>query len=116
MDNFKPEFEVKSTAENLQAAIDGESYEVTKMYPQFLVDSKAERIQKATRSFTWAFDTEKKHLDFYTRAQVALRGNQETGLPVGYSVCPVCGNTFDSSKADAKCPFCQTGREKFIKF
>src|SRR5665647_1635169 len=36
MEEFKPEFEVKTTAENLQAAIDGESYEVTTMYPQFI--------------------------------------------------------------------------------
>ena len=28
MEDFKPEFEVKSTAENLKAAIEGESYEV----------------------------------------------------------------------------------------
>ena len=40
MDEFKPEFEVKTTAENLQAAIDGETYEVTTMYPQFLTDAK----------------------------------------------------------------------------
>src|SRR5665647_2068824 len=65
MDDFKPEFEVKTTAENLQAAIEGETYEATTMYPQFLADAKAENVEKATKSFTWAFDTEKKHAAFY---------------------------------------------------
>ncbi len=58
MDEFKPEFEVKTTAENLQAAIDGESYEVSTMYPQFLDESKLEKVEKAEKSFTWAIDTE----------------------------------------------------------
>src|SRR5659263_152982 len=33
MEAFTPEFVVKTTAENLQAAIDGETYEETTMYP-----------------------------------------------------------------------------------
>ncbi len=36
MEAFTPEFEVKTTAENLQAAIDGETYEETVMYPGLL--------------------------------------------------------------------------------
>jgi rubrerythrin len=113
MDDFKPEFEVKTTAENLQAAIDGESYEVSTMYPKFLDDAKAEKVEKATRSFTWAMDTEKKHLDFYQRALEALKANNESTLPFVYAVCPVCGNTYDNSNVDEKCAFCQTPKDKF---
>jgi rubrerythrin len=114
MDEFKPEFEVKTTAENLQAAIDGESYEVSTMYPQFLADAKAEKVEKATKSFTWALDTEKKHLQFYTNAMEALKANAEKTLPFQYAVCPVCGNTYDNAKVDDKCAFCQTPKEKFV--
>jgi rubrerythrin len=114
MEEFKPEFEVKTTAENLQAAIDGESYEVSTMYPQFLADAKAEKVEKATKSFTWAMDTEKKHLQFYTNALEALKANAEKTLPFQYAVCPVCGNTYDNAKVDEKCAFCQTPKEKFI--
>ena len=67
MEDFKPEFDVKTTAENLQTAIDGETYEVSTMYPRFLADAKAEKVDKAVKSFTWAFDTEKKHQQFYTK-------------------------------------------------
>jgi rubrerythrin len=114
MEDFTPEFEVKTTAENLQAAIEGESYESTTMYPQFLADAKAEKVEKATKSFTWAFDTEKKHQQFYTKALAALTANAQNTLPSEYAVCPVCGNTYDNATVDEKCAFCQTSKEKFI--
>jgi len=114
MDDFKPEFEVKTTAENLQAAIDGETYEVTNMYPQFLADASAEKVEKATKSFTWALDTEKKHAAFYQKALDALKVNAEYKLAFEYAVCPVCGNTYEKATMDEKCAFCQTPKEKFI--
>ena len=114
MEDFTPEFTVNTTAENLQAAIDGETYEVTTMYPQFLTDAKAEKAEKATKSFTWAFDTEKKHEKFYTAALESLKANTENTLPVQYLVCSVCGNTYDKAMVDEKCAFCQTAKEKFI--
>jgi len=113
-DDFKPEFEVKTTSENLQAAIDGETYEATIMYPQFIADAKTEKVEKALKSFTWAFDTEKKHQQFYTKALEALNANTESTLPLAYAICPVCGNTYDNASTDQKCAFCQTKREKFI--
>lgn len=114
MDDFKPEFEVKTTAENLQAAIDGEGYEVSTMYPQFIADAKAEKIGKAEKSYNWAIDTEKKHHDFYVKALESLKSSTENTLPVQYAVCPVCGNTYDNAKLDDKCAFCQTGKEKYL--
>jgi rubrerythrin len=114
MESFKPEFEVKTTAENLQAAIDGEGYEVATMYPQFLADAKNENVEKAVKSFTWAFDTEKKHHEFYQKALAAVKTNSEKTLPFTYAVCPVCGNTFDAAVLPAKCDFCNTDKAKFI--
>ena len=113
MEDFKPEFEVKSTAENLQAAIDGETYEATTMYPQFIADAKTEKVEKALKSFTWAFDTEKKHQQFYTKALEALKTNTENTMALAYAVCPVCGNTYDKATMDAKCAFCKTSSEKY---
>jgi len=112
---FKPEYEVKSTAENLQAAINGETYEVQKMYPAFIADAKEERGQKAEKSFTWAIDTEKKHAQFYSTALKALQNSDEKSLSEQYAVCPVCGNTYEAGKMDAKCSFCGTGNDKFVR-
>ena len=114
MDQFTPEFEVKTTAENLQAAIDGETYEVTTMYPQFLKDAEAENVIDAMKSFNWASETEKKHQQFYTNALQALNLKKENTLPFVYAVCPVCGNTYDKANMDAECAFCGTSSEKFI--
>jgi len=114
MEEFKPEFEVKTTPENLQAAIDGETYELTTMYPQFIADAENEKVEKAVKSFTWALDTEKKHQVFYTNALNAYKNMTENVLPFVYAVCPVCGNTYDNENVDAKCAFCQTDKAKFI--
>jgi len=114
MDEIKPEFEVKTTAENLQVAIDGESYEVATMYPEFIATAQTEKVDKAVKSFTWAIDTEKKHKEFYTKALDALKQNKESSLAFDYVVCPVCGNTFEKANVDKSCSFCQTSSEKFI--
>ena len=114
MEDFKPEFEVKTTAENLQAAIDGETYEATTMYPQFIADANTEKVEKALKSFTWAFDTEKKHQQFYTKALEALKTSTENTMALAYAVCPVCGNTYDKATMDAKCAFCKTSSKKYI--
>lgn len=115
MEDFKPEFEVKTTAENLQAAIDGEGYEVATMYPDFLESAKTEKVEKAVKSFIWAMDTEKKHKEFYTKALEALNAKSLVSLPTGFFVCPICGNTYDSATVDAACAFCGTAKEKFLK-
>lgn len=114
MDEFKPEYTVASTSENLQAAIDGEDYEVTTMYVKFLEDARAEKVTDAVKSFTWASETEKKHEQFYSDALEALRQNAEKTLPFEYAVCPVCGNTYIKATMDASCAFCQTPSDKFI--
>ena len=114
MEEFKPEFEVKTTSENLQAAIDGETYEVTNMYPDFIASAKTENIEKAVKSFTWAIDTEKKHAEFYKKALEALKLNNQNTLSFDYVVCPVCGNTYEKATMDKNCAFCNTGSEKFI--
>jgi len=115
MEDFTPEFEVKTTAENLQAAIEGENYEKTTMYPNFITDAKVEKVADAIKSFSWAADTEEKHCAFYKNALTALQAGNESTLPVGYEVCPVCGNTYAEGQVDEKCAFCQTPREKFVK-
>jgi len=114
MDDFKPEYEVGNTLENLQAANDGEDYEVSTMYVKFLEDAKAEKVPDAERSFTWAFETEKKHEQFYSDALEALKQNAENKLPFEYAVCPVCGNTYTKADMDASCAFCGTPSDKFI--
>src|SRR5512146_3215144 len=57
--HFKAMGEIKTTAENLQAAINGENYEVVTMYPPFIEDAKADGAKRAQTSFEWAWQVEK---------------------------------------------------------
>ena len=55
----KPEFTVKTTRENLEDAVKGESYEITTMYPGFIATAKEEGVNDGAKSMRWAMDTEK---------------------------------------------------------
>ncbi len=114
MDPIDPKFEVKTTKENLQDALTGESYEFTTMYPGFIQSAKDENVNDADRSFTWALDTEKKHRDFYQKALDAIDSGETASLPTVFFVCPKCGNTYDAATVTAKCDFCKTPKEKYI--
>lgn len=103
---------VKSTADNLNAAISGETYEFKQMYPQFIEDAKKEGDKKAQMSFDSANKVEQIHAGLYQKALDAVKSKKE--LPkADIWVCPVCGNTFEGSAPD-KCPICFTPKEKFM--
>ena len=109
LSHFKVLGEIKSTAENLQAAIGGENYEVVSMYPEFIQDAEAEGVKKAVSTFTWAWEVEKVHEMLYRKALDGLEGK----LPeVDYYVCPVCGMTHEGPPPD-KCPVCSTPGKRF---
>ncbi len=110
----KPEYTVKTTKENLQDAITGETYEVTTMYPEFLTTANEAGNQMALISLNYAYKTEKKHKVFYEAALVALQNNTVKNLPAVFYICPTCGNTYET-KAPLRCGISMTGGEKFIK-
>jgi rubrerythrin len=103
--------EIKSTAENLNAAIAGENYEVTSMYPEFIQDAEAGDSRKALTSFRWAMDVEKGHEELYRKALEALESGSDAA-PVAYYVCPSCGYTHEGP-LEGKCPVCGSPGEKF---
>ena len=109
-------FEVKTTAENLVNASQGETYEMMTMYPDFIKSAEAEKQNGARKSFRWAMDTEKKHNDFYQKAIQALKDGTEKSFPGEWYVCPVCGNTYDVTTVKDACDFCMTPKEKFEVF
>lgn len=109
-----PEFIVKSTKENLEDAIKGESYEAATMYPEFLKDANSSGNQLALISLNYAFETEKKHKVMYEKALTALGNNTVKSLSVVYYVCPTCGNTYDTTPPK-RCGISMTSSEKFTK-
>lgn len=106
-------FEVKSTAENLQSGIEGETYEFTEMYPAFIKDAESEKVQGAIVSLNYAQDAEKKHAEIY--ADVVAKLATPEVLAASYYVCPKCGNAY-VDVASESCELCQTGAADFLVF
>ena len=115
MEKFKPEIVVRGTEENIQMAIDGETYETKTMYPLFFKAARTENALSAEEIFTWEYDTELKHLAFFQKALYAFENKNEDTLSLEYVICPVCGNIFEYKAFDEKCSFCGISSKKFIK-
>ena len=102
---------VGTTEGNLETAIEGENYEFTKMYPDFIEQAKSDNNRRAQVSFDYANKVEKIHHGLYQQALKALKaGQQPKDEP--YFVCQVCGNTV-AGEAPEKCPICGSPRSKF---
>jgi rubrerythrin len=101
---------IRSTKENIQEAINGETFEFKKMYPEMLEKAKAEKHEAAIQSFHFANEVEKTHAALYTKALENLGKNEA----LDYYVCPVCGNTVEKAAPDT-CPICGTSGKKFLK-
>jgi rubrerythrin len=109
--HFRTAGEIKSTEENLIAAVAGEHYENTEMYPSFIKDAEAEGDAKALKSFSWANEVEKIHEMLYKEALETLGKPGET---YDYYICPICGYTH-ARTAPEKCPVCGALGSKFEK-
>ncbi len=109
-------FEVLSTKENLASAIKGETYEVETLYPGFIGTAKKERCAEGVTTFTRAYSTEKKHLEFNSDALTSLNSQGEIAIPAGWFVCPVCGNTYNNTSVTAACDLCMNTPDNFIVF
>lgn len=112
--DINPEFTVNSTKENLMDAIAGETYEVTTMYPNFMINANKAGNQLAMVSLNYAYKTEQKHKVFYEKALAALESDTVESLPSVYFVCPTCGNTYETT-APKRCGISMTSGEKFIE-
>jgi rubrerythrin len=105
--------EIKSTTENIEAAVAGETYEFKKMYPDYLDVAKQERNRQAAWSFDIASKVEQIHAGLFSKASGKLK-NEEDMPQVDYYVCSVCGNTVED-KAPEKCPICGAPKSSFFK-
>jgi rubrerythrin len=105
--------EVKTTAENLNAAVGGETFEFKQMYPEYLKMAKEEKNSQATWSFNVANQVEQVHAKLFTKAVNALKAGKEPPK-AEYYVCSVCGNTVEDEPPE-KCPICGNPKSKFFK-
>ena len=102
---------IRSTKENLDDAMKGESYEFKQMYPKFIEQASQEQNKAALVSFQNAMAVEQVHFSLFNDAAKALAESKD--LPArSIFICSVCGNTVIDSIPD-KCPVCGAGKDKF---
>lgn len=102
---------IGSTAENLQAAIDGETYEYKEMYPP-MVDQAKTDDHAAQKMFGYALDAEAVHAELYALALEAVKkGKDLEGME--FYLCPVCGY-IELGRPTDKCLICGTKPQKFV--
>jgi rubrerythrin len=102
-----------TTKENLQAAIDGETFEYTVMYPGFAATALSEDISNARRIFNFAMKAEEVHAGIYKD----LLTNFDNFNKVKYEKiyrCPVCGNIILTTPTD--CPICGVKADGLIEY
>ncbi|HEY9659348.1 MAG TPA: rubrerythrin family protein, partial [Allocoleopsis sp.] len=100
--------EVGTTAENLDKAIKGESYERDSMYPKFIAEAKAENNQAALQTLNYALTAEAQHAKLYTEAKNDLSGWRAETHP--FYVCTSSGETVASESETSSCPSVTSGK------
>jgi rubrerythrin len=103
---------IGSTADNLKAAIEGETHEYTEMYPPMVAEAESEN-HKAKRMFGFAKKAEAVHAALYKMALEAVAQGKDLAESNIY-LCPVCGHIELGNPPDA-CPICGCKGEKFLK-
>ncbi len=102
--------EIKTTKENLEEAISGETHEFVSMYPKMIEEAKEEGNKVAEKSFVFANEVEQIHAKLYKNALSNLEN-----FPIkDYYVCGVCGYTIGDDAPD-KCPVCGATKKAFSK-
>ncbi|MFP4081660.1 MAG: rubrerythrin family protein [Candidatus Aminicenantes bacterium] len=105
---------INKTEENLQEAIEGETFEVEEMYPSYIRVAEEEQEKGAENVTKWALEAEKVHAQLYQKAKQAVEKGQDMEYkPV--HVCQVCGYTVEGEAPDV-CPVCGSPKEKFTRF
>lgn len=103
--------EVKSTQENLEDAIEGETHEFTDMYPRMIEEAEEEGNSAAKVSFEQANKVEKVHAGLYKKALEAIKEGEGLKEKDMY-VCQVCGYTAEGEAPD-RCPVCGAPKSEF---
>ncbi len=101
------------TKENLQLAIDGESYENTVMYPDFEKVAREDGNNEAAQLFSGIGKVEIEHEKMYKRLLERLENNAEfiSEDEEEAWICEVCGHIHYGKKALKNCPVCKHPQE-----
>ncbi len=103
---------VGTTLQNLEAAVAGETYEFTQMYPPMVDQAKAEG-HRAKAMLAFAASAEQVHARLFTQALEALRAGKDLSKMDVY-LCPACGDV-EFGEPPERCPICGAPASKYQK-
>lgn len=105
---------IGKTGENLEAAISGEAFEATTMYPEYVKAAEEDGEKAVVITTNNALAAEKVHYELYKKAAaITAAGQDREAKPI--HVCGVCGFTMEGDAPD-HCPVCGAPKAKFVKF
>ena len=106
--------EIGTTAENLQAAADGENYEWTDMYAEFAKTAKEEGFTRIAYLFEEVAKIEKEHEERYLKLLNNVKNGKvfEAG-EVKIWKCRNCGHIVVGTSAPEVCPVCNHSKAYF---
>jgi len=113
-DEFKLLNGIGDTKTNLKAAIAGEHYETTEMYPTFAKDAEDEGNEAAAELFTEIAKVEKEHEERYKRLLEMVENGTvyKRSKPIRWK-CAKCGYIHEGTEPPEECPSCKHGREYY---
>ncbi len=97
-----------TTADNLQAAIDGEHYETTTMYPGFADVAEKDGYTAIAARLRAIAVAEAHHEERYTKLLKEVK--EQSVFKKDHKiiwVCRECGYVYEGTEPPAKCPACQ---------
>ncbi len=113
-DEFKLLKGIGDTKANLKAAIEGENYEHTKMYPKMKKDAEEEGNKEAAELFTEIAEVEENHEKRYKKLlEMVEKGTvYKRDKPIRWK-CSKCGYIHEGKEPPEKCPSCKHPREYY---
>ncbi len=101
---------VRGTRENLAQALARETHEFDVMYPAMIITALGDGDEESRRTFHWANEAEKTHLDLYRTVLENWEGDLGDHP---YFVCSQCGHTCERA-VPIKCPVCHGEGRDFL--
>jgi rubrerythrin len=113
-DHFKLLGKLGDTVANLKAAIEGEHYETTTMYPEFAKQAREDGNMAAAVLCEQIAKVEAHHRDRYKKLLEMVESDTvyRRDEPVEWK-CSVCGYRHTGTEPPPKCPCCQHPREYY---
>ncbi len=107
-DEFKLLKGIGDTNANLKAAIEGEHYENTEMYPKFAQEAEEEGNSEAAKLFKEVAEVEKKHEIRYRKLLEMVENGTvyKRETPIRWK-CSKCGYIHEGTEPPEKCPSCK---------